>query len=366
MALSDWLKRGAGKAIDFAGSTFNLPELGLSERLGVHSEGDVFDWSGTGTPYTVGSVSPVDTRYGPTDTSYTAPTSSGSTSGGGTGTYYGSDGTALAYNPDDLAYLEDKEGLLRKLLARSGTLLDQGLTRLGDSFDRETGRVNTQQAETKAGYGTQREDTTKQKLSAVNQVNTNARTLSDSLRRILGLASGTASSAYRFAAPQAVARNASISRTGVNETYGRNFRNIDESERKSDLSFQEVLEDLARQRREKEEDLRGGVLESEQQTLANLADVARQKALLLGGGYDQVRAATAPLQGQIDERQSRLDQLFNRFRNPYTPKQAVVDRPELGDYTVDRAAISGQAEGQGQYSPYDYLSYLKRRRPEAV
>jgi hypothetical protein len=282
----------------------------------------------------------------------------GGSTGGGTAAGSGVQDTSAA----DLAYLDDQEGSLRGMLGSAQNTLNNGLTQIGDSYNKETGRTNEAKANATEGFITKREDTTRGKLAAVGQVNTGARTLADSVRRMLGLASGQNSSAFRETAPGAIARDASIKRTGVNETYGRNFRDLNTAEESTDLKFEQYLQDLAEQKRQKEQGLREGVLTQEQGIYNDLGDVARQRAQIQGGDYNAIRSATAPARTAIADRQTALDSLFNTFRTPYATKDVAVDAPVLGDYTVDPTALKANNQTGGadaQYSPYS--QFLKKK-----
>lgn len=203
-------------------------------------------------------------------------------------------------------------------------------------------------------FGIQREDTIRGKDRAIDRVDTNARVLSDSLRRRLGMASGSDSSAYQITAPGAVARDASANRTGVVESFGQNFRDLGVAEDRAKTDFEQLLEELAAQRRTAESGLRGGILETQNQIETQLADAARQRALAQGGGYTQARAASRPFETNISQRESAIDNLFNQFRNPYQMREVKVNTPQLRDYTVDRAAINSnqQTGAQDPYAPY--------------
>lgn len=265
-------------------------------------------------------------------------------------------------NAADLAYLSDQESQLRKMLASAQTTLDNGLTQLSDTSNKEVNRQKQAQATADANYGTQREDATRAKLSAIDQVNTGARTLADSVRRLLGLASGANSSAYQLAAPAAIARDATIKRTGVNETYGKDFRNIDTAQQNADTQFAQYLQDLADQRKQKELALRQGVIQQEQGINGDLADVARQRAQIQGGGYDAVKAATAPYQAAINDRQSALDTLFSQFRTPYNLQAPTVTTPQLSDYTVGRTTLTpGQGNVADPNATSPYAQFLKKK-----
>lgn len=280
-----------------------------------------------------------------------------STTGGGAS-------QAPSYNQDDLNYLNDQENSLRAQLARADTTLNQGLTQLGDSYNKEVSGANTQRGRALENFNTQIDDTTRDKVNAINQVDTNARTLNDSLRRILGMASGRGSSAYKFAAPNAVARDASQRRSGVNETFGTNFRNIDTAKNRASEDFATLLDDLAAQKQQRESSLREGVLTSKNSINSNLANLAGERAKLLGGGYGAVRIAQQPFQDQITGNNAAIDNLFNQYRSPYSVKAIDIQKPDLGAYTVDKAALASNTQGAGAYSPYS--AFLKKKQEGGI
>lgn len=283
---------------------------------------------------------------------------------GSNAAYAASQRAAAQEKADTLGFLNDQEGNLRGLLGMIGQQRDQGLTAIGDDFDRESSRANERQSQALQGYATQREDTNKSKLEGFNKVNTNARTGLQSLQRILGMAAGTGSSAFKIAAPGAVSRDATMRRNDVNETYGQNLRDIDTAENNTKISFKNLLDDLLRQRKGKESDLLRGINQQEQEVYGDLADVATQRAQANGGNYAAARAAAAPYQAEINNRKANLANIFNQYRTPYTVQDVKVETPDLKDYTVDRAELNAQqASGvSGDNSPYS--QFLKRRQAE--
>lgn len=346
-----------GNTIDVAATAGNyitggrIPNIGLSE---VVAGGDT---AFTDNPYGASEPTSSPTQVQNVDHNWSSRASTPtSTNNDGLGYYTGGSGAvAPAYSSADLAYLQDQQARLERQRQSAGTTLKNGLTQLGDSYNREVTGANSERSRALRNYGLQREDTERGKDRAINRVDTNARTLADSLRRRIGMASGSNSSAYQITAPSAVARNASIDRTGVVEDYGQNFRNLGIAEEDAKSQYQQMLEDLEAQRKQRESDFRAGVLDQYNQIDNNLAEVARQRALLQGGGYDQVRQAMQPYSSAIDSRQSQLDGLFDRFRTPFERKPVNVQTPSLRDYTVDRATIGGGSQGQGgldQYAPY--------------
>ena len=270
-----------------------------------------------------------------------------------TGGSTGSRGTASTYNPQDIAYLDDQMARLRSQHGSADTALNNGLTQLQDSYGREVQGANTRQNQTMQDFTTKETDTTRAKDSALTRTNENARTLAEGLRRRLGLASGSGSSAFQFAAPGAVAKMATENRTGVLENFGANFRDLNTSRDRVKSQYEEMLADLESQRKTRESDFRSGILEKKSQIDGSLAEAARQKALALGGGYEQVKTAMSPYVGAIDSRQAEIDGLFNKFRTPFTQKAVDTSMPTLRDYMVDRANIgAGQPGPQDPTAPY--------------
>src|ERR1044072_3267701 len=229
------------------------------------------------------------------------------------GAYGGAGGGSAAggtNSADELAYYDSQQNQLRDLLGRTQNTLNQGITNLTDSYNREVSGANQKRSRALEDFQIQREDTTRDKQTALGKVDTNARTLNDSLRRILGQASGSDSSAYQYAAPNAVAREASGKRNSVLSDYAENDRNISLSEKRATDDFQSLLDDLARQRGERERDLRTGVLESEQDLNAKLADVAGRRASAAGGGFASIRAAQSPYESATNDRRAQIDHLL--------------------------------------------------------
>lgn len=290
----------------------------------------------------------------PVNTEYGGSSGGGATySGGGSG---GGGAAAPAYDPNQLAALDYQIGRTQSQLGRADTLLSQGLLTLDDNYNMETGKANKDRTRVMEDYGTQRTDTKMAKGRALGNVNNNARTLADSVRRILGLASGAGSSAYKYTAPGAVARTASTQRSGVLNNYGINERNLKTAEDRATADFEELLSGLKDQRTQREGKLRSDTETTKIGINQTLADLAAKRAALLGGGWQATQAAIQPYMNDIDTRTAALDSIFNQFRTPYSVKAVNPQQVSLRDYTVDRAALqTGGAGGKGNYQPYSYF-----------
>lgn len=286
-------------------------------------------------------------------TAQDSPTSSGS--------YGGGSGGSGSYDPNDLAYLNQQEADYNRLLSNTDSFLSSGLTSLNDSFTRETNTAKGKRSRALEDFQTQREDSTREKQSAIGKVDTNARTLSDSLRRMLGMAGGANSSAYKITAPGAVARQASQQRGNVLSTFGENERNLVTSENRAKEDFDNLLAELAAQRSERESSLRSGIDTQRQGILQSLMEIAAEKASLRGGNPLN---ASQPYRDRYWGLQNAITNYPNQFRTSVTPREIKVNPAKLSDYIVDRQAINANRgeDGQSTYSPY--AQFLNRQREE--
>lgn len=310
--------------------------------------------AGNGGQLALGATSTANPYAG-----YEGTYSGGSAGGSSSGGSYAAP-AAPAYDPADMAYLDDQLGRLNNQYNSTNNTLNNGLVQLGDDYNKQVSGANSNQSRAMEDFNTKELDTTRAKDSALTRTDSNARNLADSLRRRIGMAGGANSSAYLETAPGAVAREATKNRTGIVENFGQNFRDLNTTRSRVKTDFESLLSDLESQRKSKESDFRAGILSKQSEIDGSRAEVARQKSLLQGGGYTQARAAMAPYSSAIDSRTAELDGLYNRFRTPFAVKAVDVKAPDLRDYTVDRQTIGAQAQ-QGTQDP---TAYYRPRQDE--
>jgi hypothetical protein len=282
--------------------------------------------------------------------------------GGGSvlGTNTTSDATrSPAYSQEDMDYLTNQESLYNTLKNSLGGTLQSGLSKLDTSEQGARGSAKLSNDRAMRDYGIRREDSKRGKQDAIGSVDSNARSLSDSVRRILGMASGSGSSAYQFAAPNAVARDASKKRSSVMNNYGTNERNLDLAVGDTEVDYGNLLNEITNKRRTEEESLRAGVLGQEQQITNSLGEIASERARLQGGN---TLNAMRPYQDRYLGIQNEIGALPNKFAVT-NPREVKVTQPKLSDYLVDKTAINASNQsGQTQYSPY--LAFLNRQRDD--
>jgi flagellar biosynthesis/type III secretory pathway protein FliH len=306
-------------------------------------------------------------QYQTTGSIPTSPVSGGGTVAGVSTTNNTTSRTATGggnntnVNADDYAYLDEQEGLLRQLLGRADGSLTSGLNNLTDSYNLSKTRANEDQSNRLTDFNTKQVNTEKGREKSINNVDQNARTLRDSVMRMLGMAGGRSSS--QEVAGNAVAREASKNRTNVLEDYGQNMMQLDQGRKRNQTEFERFLQDLDMQKNEKEQQLRTGIDSERSSVNQRLAEIARQRAGLQGGTYSQLRAASAPYMDAISQADQRIAGYNDQFRNPTLSVAPVrAQQLNLKDYVVDRVGINGQGNTQQQYSPYS--NFLPKNQEE--
>ena len=260
-----------------------------------------------------------------------------------TGTGSGTSATA-AEEDYTRAQLDAKINALRQQLGLIDTTRTQGLDELGTTYKNQKNTGLTK-------YGTQRDDNAQSRLNALEQVDTKARTGMQSLRRLLGMSGSANQSAAKFAAPNAVSRQASMDRQSQIETYGRNDRNINTAET-------DFLTQLDAEKKSREKTFLQGLLDQSNSLNAQLGEANMQKSYVNGSNYNQIRAQYAPYQQTIDANNAALAGLQNTYK---TPLQATAATPTLDQYAVDQTAIDANKQsGQQDYSPYSQFLLKKR------
>lgn len=264
------------------------------------------------------------------------------------------------------AYYAEQDAMLMQALERLQRNKDQGYQNIEDSYQGALGGANKQRERALENFGMQREDTQKSQGQATDRIMTNQRTLADSVRRMLGMASGTGSSAYQITAPGAINRQANLQHSDVQDTFSKNFRDLSVSERRAEDDYTSLLDELSNRRNTAKRDYEQGYMEQQNTIAGQRADIARQQAALRDGGYGAIQSASQPFQADINNRNSQIDSLFEKYRNPIKARDLRVDTPTLRDYRTERVGLNGSASQQqtAGNSTTPYAQVLGNREDE--
>lgn len=282
-----------------------------------------------------------------------SPYDASAAGGGGGGEDYSS----------ELGQLGANEALLRDMLGKYMGSYDQGYRNIDDSYVSSKNNATGQQERALRDFNTKQTDTEMGKDQALGRVDTNARTLADSVRRMLGMASGSGSSAYQITAPDAVSRKASLERGDVQENFGRNFRDIATARKDTEDDYTKLLSELDAQRQTARREFETGLGEQINGIQGQLADIATQRAAYQGKNAAGITAAAAPIRADIASRDAALNSLFDKYRTPVAPRDLNVKDVNLRDYIVDRANIGG-GSNQQTVSAGSYVDPFRQKKDD--
>jgi len=292
------------------------------------------------------------------------------------------------------------EGQYNEALSRllQGQQRNQTVAEKATKQNLEDYNLGKTQAQT--AYDTTKLQTRQDYVGAKNTIGSQAGTALNSLRRLLGSRGAGGGSAYNIAAPQAVARNASIQRSNVGQTFGRNQQALDTSfntniaaldtnfnrnKAAQDTALQNYLSDintqqagLGTQLTENKNALQAEINRNKADLLSKLSGLTTQRWAISGlSGTDAV-ASGQPYLNQANELRSQADQLgrltprdinvnLPNYQAPaYTPAPAY-QAPDLSSYIVGAnpaPTYQGQPQGNDYFSPY--LAALLGRKRQTV
>lgn len=266
-------------------------------------------------------------------------------------------GQAIA---DEQRFYDENINELNRILGNIAVGRDQGLQRLGSSFNTAKTRLGEDRTRAYEGYNQQDLQNSTEKLRGTEQVDQYAGSSYNSLQNILRGANAGNSSVARELIPQLVSKAAGQRRQGVFNTFGENQQGIDMARQDATTQFDRSEYDLGEQRKRSEEDFLRSILESENDIASQIRQAQEAKAQAAGRGYAGAMAASAGTRSQIASRDSQLNNLFNSYAPSLAPAAVNLKTPELGKYTVDKAAIQGGGNTPAETAYY--APQLKKRQ----
>lgn len=313
------------------------------------------------------------TRFNFTNNSTSPTTNEGG--GGNTGqsndqVVYGSDAAQAAAQraaqaADERAYYDDTIAQIDRLLGGIGYQTQAGLENLQRSLANERTKLENQKKQTLQGYDDQSLQNAQDKQRGVEQVDSYANQNYNSLQRLLQGANAGSSSVARELVPYLVSKAAGTRRTSVFDTAGRNEQSIVSARKNAEDQYTTAFGELEDQGKQQEQQFRQSILNQENDLLAQKQEAEMKRAMANGSGYLAARAASRGTRDSINSRQDQLNNLFSQFKPTFQQKALDFQKPELGQYTVDRAAVNAANSGLPTESSY-YLSQLKRKQEEGI
>lgn len=265
-----------------------------------------------------------------------------------------------AYNAQDLAYLDQQKSLYERLLGDTDTFQRQAKEKLDTNYANSKKGAERNYGRVTGGYDQQEYDAENNKAREINRVDTNSRTLNDSLRKILGMASGSGSSAFQYAAPSAVARAASGERGNVMDSYSRNMGDLSNARKESEEDYASLLDELLGSYNDNKLAQGTGFAQQRQGLNNSLAQIASDRASLMGGNP---LAAAQPYRDQFGSLQDKIVGMGDNYKTQIDTREVAARPVTLRDYIADRQAINANNQyGQADNSPY--AQFLNKQREE--
>lgn len=256
------------------------------------------------------------------------------------------------YSPQ-IASIDAQTNALQGNLGYADTQLSQGLGNLQSQFNQQQSGANTNHSRALQDFQTTEQNDNLGHTNAIDQVNTKARTLSNSVRQMIGNASGSGSSAYQITAPGAVQRQADLQSQAVNTNFGQNMDALKTSKDREGQDYNSLMTQLQDKFTQGQNGLRTGIEQQKQQINGTLADLAAQRAAYLGGGIKGAQAAASPFQANAASSQSAIDNIAKQYQSPFATVAPVqVAAPTLRDYVTGKTQVAtNQAGTQATNTP---------------
>ena len=198
-----------------------------------------------------------------------------------------------------------------------------------------------------ATYTTNKQQTGQDFVTAKNTIGTNAGNTLNGLLRLLGSRGAGGGSAYTQTAPQAVAGQATLQRTGAGNTFGANNQALDTNWNNYLTGYNNQVAGATNQRDQQKQSLGSQAATNQAQLQQQLASLAGERAAATGGN------ATAAAQPYFDAANQLLSKASNYTVAPINYQTQAYNAPALSAYTVNPNAAPTY---QGQTPTNDYTS----------
>lgn len=264
-----------------------------------------------------------------------------------------------SYSQADMDYLNSQQSLYERMMQSIDSAETDGLTKLQQAEQRARGSADLNYGRRTRDLGIKEESSNRGQRNALQRVGDNSRTLRNSLMRQLGL--GASGGSAFDVADNAVARDASKNRAGVQESFAENFMQLDTAKKDTNTDYENILEEIKNDRLAKEESFKAGIIGQRQSNQQSLAEIAAERERLQGGSGLN---ASAPYRTAYLGYQDQLDGLSKNYSPTITPRALDVKTPQLRDYITERASIGGGQSRQTQYSPYS--QFLQKDEEEGT
>lgn len=251
--------------------------------------------------------------------------------------------------PVDLSGYDQAIGNTNSAISRLDPQLNSGNSSIDASYSNALNQLLLGKNQSNQTYNTNKQQTAQSYVNAKNTVGSNAGNQLSSIQRLLGSRGAGGSSAYNLTAPDAVARQATLQRTDLGNTFGQNNQALDTNWNNYLTGYNNSVAGVGTQRDQQKQGLQSSIDTNRATLLQSLAQLTAQRAQAAGGnGVD----ASQPF---LDQANAALDRTANYNVAPINYQTQAYNAPSLADYTANPQAaptFQGQAPTNDYFSPY--------------
>lgn len=274
------------------------------------------------------------------------------TTGGGGG--YGGGGYAPAPAPvidqAELARYDQAIGNTQAGINRLDPQLASGNSTIEASYNNALNQLLLGKNQGETAYKGNKQSTATGYVGAKNTIGSQAGSSLNGLLRLLGSRGAGGGSAYRFAAPEAVARGATLQRADSTNTFGQNNQALDTGWGNYMTAYNNQVSSAGSQRQQARQTLQQQIDTNRASLLQSLADLQSRRDQTAGGN------GVGASQGSLDQANAILDRSSNYTTAPINYQTQAYQAPDIASYTTTPNATP-QYSGSG---PSDYFSpYLQ-------
>ena len=264
-------------------------------------------------------------------------------------------------DPATLAAYQQAIGNTQAGINRLPSQLNSGNGAIDASYQNALNQLLLGKNQANRNYDTTKQQTATDYVGAKNTIGANAGSSLNGLLRLLGARGAGGGSAYNQVAPGAVAREASLQRQDVGNTFGKNNQALDTNWNDYLTGYNNQVSGAGNQRDQQKQTLQGQIDTNKASLLQSLAQLQGQYSAATGGN------ATAAAQPYLDQANALLDQSSNYTSSPISYQTQAYSAPSLSNYTVNPNAtptFQGQPAANDYYSPY--LAALLGKKQQTV
>lgn len=237
----------------------------------------------------------------------------------------------------------------QQAINRLGAQLNSGYSGIDSSYQNAINQLNAGKDIANRNYGENTQTTKTNYVGGKNTIGANAGSTLNSLQRLLGSRGAGGSSTALISAPGAVARQATIQRTDLGNTFGDNIKKLDQNWNDYLYGYNTQVKGAGTQRENQRGELSRSIEGNRAALLQTLAQLSGQRAQAAGGN---ARSASQPY---LDQANNVLNSIANYTVKPIDYTAPTYKAPDLSKYIVNPNAaptIEGQQASNDYTSPY--------------